>query len=143
MGITNPFIRIQRLVTKMMMDGYEHLSLVSETSEHVSNYLIVAGDNKNVSDIIIYCKDNSVRACKMILASVSQMFYELLKEDSETSAIFATDIMSSNIQSWLLDIYRKKDISKYFEINSLFNVQVQNRNGNKLEDKSMIKQEQK
>ena len=94
-----------------MMDGYEHLSLVSETAEHVSNYLIVAGDNKNVSDIIIYCKDNSVRACKMILASVSQMFYELLKEDSETSAIFATDIMSSNIQSWLLDIYRKKDHS--------------------------------
>ena len=41
----------------------------------------------------------------------------------------------------------EKDISKYFEINSLFNVQVQNkmsvRNGTKLEDKSLIKQEQK
>jgi len=127
-----------------MMDDYEHLSLVSETSDHVTNYLIVAGDNQNISDITIYCKDKSIRACKMILASVSQMLYELLKEDSQTSAIFASDILSTSLHSWLFDVYRKKDIRKYVDINALFQVQV-NKIGVKnepLDDKLLIKQEQ-
>ena len=76
--------------------------------------------NKN-SDVTIQCRDGFLKSHKIILASVSEVLADMLKENvgDKESWIILPDFSVQSLGPFLDNIYNFRDISEFQEINQL------------------------
>ena len=71
------------------------------------------------TDVSIFCKNGSVPAHKLVLASISPMLYAEFKENcfDETVSIIMNDFTVQEVKNYLKDVYNNQNLTKYTSIN--------------------------
>ena len=107
---------------------------ISETPKFdaIISYLSSPFVSNRTSDVTIQCRDGFVKSHKIILASVSEVLADMLKENvgDKESWIILPDFSVQSLGLFLDNIYNFRDISEFQEINQLLmkNDEVKNTN---------------
>ena len=94
----------------------------SEQEKYISNFLNSKNKFINGGDISISCNNGNLKTYKLLLASISQMLYEIFKENSEVTNIFLPDVSTELLSRWLDNVYINKEINKYHELNIMLGI---------------------
>jgi len=88
------------------------------------------GNSDNYSDVNITCSDGQKYAHRIVLASISKIFYSEFKLNTwdETISVIAPDFTSSEIHQYLASVYNCENLEKFSSINQLFGCQFGEKN---------------
>ena len=96
---------------------------ISETPQFdaIISYLSSPFVSNRTSDVTIQCRDGFLKSHKIILASVSEVLADMLKENvgDKESWIILPDFSVQSLGPFLDNIYNFRDISEFQEINQL------------------------
>ena len=88
--------------------------------DKVMQYLISSMGNgsDSSSDVILCCSNGALTTHKLVLASLSKMFYCIFKQDSwdESITVFLPDITEEQLHSFFYDLYQGCNMGNYSEI---------------------------
>ena len=78
-------------------------------------------DEGGTSDVIIHCRDGSLSTYRLVLASISKMFYAELKENSsEKLVIFMPEFSVKYVKHFFLSLYKLENLEQFNDLNTAF-----------------------